>query len=141
MDPHPPILSLPDELFNQILTLLPLSSVQSLRLGCRDLRLRCNVPAWYSYFKGQKTDLSNSSLERLYALASYEPLGKLIKSITVQVYPGFRGYTQFKTELTPQVSKTSSPLTQVRWFYSFGVLFHCCATAVHDTPGRWKHDC
>lgn len=75
--------SLPSLVTENIVQYLDLGAIKSLRLSCKALSERCIGPHFKSYFREQRTDLTEESLKSLCALASHPSLGSTVKILTV----------------------------------------------------------
>lgn len=77
------LLGLSTEMVENIVECLDLVSITNLRLTCSLLAIRCSGPRFKSYFNHVQTDLSESSLESLNALASHPTFGPAVRNMTV----------------------------------------------------------
>lgn len=75
--------ALPNELFNQVLTHLDLSSVKNLRLASQQHAAKCLSPAFLAYYEEQETDLTLTSLQRLRDITVHPALGPAVRRLTV----------------------------------------------------------
>ncbi|ROV91222.1 hypothetical protein VMCG_09364 [Cytospora schulzeri] len=75
--------ALPNELFGEVLTHLDLPSIQRLRLTSTSYASKCLCPAFIQYYSHQVTDLTPSSIGRLFQVTTHPILGPAIKDLTV----------------------------------------------------------
>ncbi|KAF2816123.1 uncharacterized protein BDZ99DRAFT_129374 [Mytilinidion resinicola] len=81
---NPPLLGLPPEVVERIISSLDLASLKNLRLSCKDLSNTCIGPYFKSFFNTQSTDLTKGSLDKLNAIASHTQLGPAVKHVIVR---------------------------------------------------------
>ncbi|PGH00361.1 hypothetical protein GX51_05860 [Blastomyces parvus] len=74
---------LPPEVVENIAENLDLGSLKCLRLASTACRILCLGPRFKSFFRQKTTDLTESSLEALCALASHPDLGPAVKHLTI----------------------------------------------------------
>lgn len=77
------LMSLPSLVTEDIIQYLDLDTTKKLRLSCKALSEQCIGPHFKSFYRQQTTDLTEESLQSLYALASHPTLGPAVKDLTI----------------------------------------------------------
>lgn len=77
------LLALPNELFGLILEHLNLNAIRKLRLISTQYADKCLCPAFKRYYSHQETDLTPSSLQRLFEITTHPTFGPAVNELTV----------------------------------------------------------